>query len=361
MAARADHGNLASFNELTGRWFGVAKTAVPNETVEVSWAPDGSVLLYALQTPEGKRLMKIDPARCTAEAAVEGAPEFKNFRAGEKGGIFLETSEGWRKAEGNRLSEAEPPEGPPRREGRRRPRRDDEERGGNRQHVSWKSPDGRWEVTLREGTVMLKDTKDGKERELAKKDDAGEFRGEPVWAPDSTRFAMWKEKDVEERIVHYIESSPKDQLQPKHFTREYPKPGDVIDTRAPWVFFTGNEEAIATDEALIANPFECNRLEWRKDSKRLSFEFVERGFGKHNLIEIDSATRKQRVLVREESDTFVFVYGNSFRRDLNDGDEILWMSERDGWKHLYLLNGSDGASGSCARWWMWMSRTARCF
>ena len=61
--ARADHGNLASFNEVTSRWFGVAKTPVLNETVETSWAPDGSVLLYALDTAEGKRLMKLDPAR----------------------------------------------------------------------------------------------------------------------------------------------------------------------------------------------------------------------------------------------------------------------------------------------------------
>src|SRR5687768_15816267 len=85
MVARADHGNLATFNELTARWYGVAKTPVPNESLEVSWAPDGSVLLYALDTPEGKRLMRIDPTRGKPEAAVEGSPDFKAFRAGEKG------------------------------------------------------------------------------------------------------------------------------------------------------------------------------------------------------------------------------------------------------------------------------------
>ena len=30
------------------------------------------------------------------------------------------------------------------------------------------------------------------------------------------------------------------------------KPGDVIDTRAPWVFFTGTEQPIAADPELIA-------------------------------------------------------------------------------------------------------------
>ena len=341
LVARADHGNLTSFNELTGRWYGVSKTPVLNESVEVSWAPDGSVLLYALETTEGRRLMKLDPLQGQAAPAVEGV-EFKEFRAGEKGGIFLLTPEGWRRADGSDLEKAEPPEAPRTREGRGRQRRREGEGGGR--HSSGRSPDGRWEVELREGAVILKDTKEGKERQVAKQDEDGEFRGEPVWAPDSSRFAMWKEKDTEERLVHYIESSPKDQLQPKHFTRPYPKPGDEIDTRAPWIFFTGTEEPLAADASLLADPYECNRLEWRKDSKRLTFEFVERGFGKHNIIEIDSVSRRQRVLVREESDTFVFVYGNSYRRDLNDGEEILWISERDGWKHLYLLDGRDGST-----------------
>ncbi|WP_367870705.1 prolyl oligopeptidase family serine peptidase [Luteolibacter sp. Populi] len=342
--ARADHGNLQSFNELTGRWYGIAKTPVANESVETSWAPDSSLLLFALETPEGKRLKKFDPANGQTGPALGANPDFQDFRAGPQAGIFLRTADGWRKAEGGQLTEAEPPEGPRRREGRDGRRRERPPEENNRQHRSWKSPDGRWEVALKEGTVILKDSKEGKDRELAKADAGGAFTGEPVWAPDSSRFAMWKEKDVEERLVHYVESSPKDQLQPKHFTNRYPKPGDEIDTRAPWVFFTDKEEPIAADAGLIADPYECDRLEWRGDSKRLTFEYTERGFGKHNVIEIDSASRRQRVLVREESPTFVFVSGNSWRRDLNDGEEILWMSERDGWKHVYLLDGKDGST-----------------
>ena len=337
-ALRAEHGNLADFNQLTSKWYTLAKTPVANEAVELSWAPDDSVLLYAVETPEGKRLMKIDPATGRSGPALAGDPGFQEFRAGEQGATFLKTGQGWRKAEDGKLIEAEPP-APPQDgdERRRRPRGEGAPRG------SWKSPDGRWQVGLRDGALILRDLPAQRERELARDDEAGRFRGEPLWAPDSSRFALWKERDVPERTVHFIESSPKDQLQPKHFTRDYPKPGDAIDTRAPWVFFTGTEAPIAADPALLANPFDCDQLAWRGDSRRLTFEFIERGFGKHHVIEIDSATRRQRVLVREESDTFVFVYGHSFRRDLGDGAEILWMSERDGWKHLYLLDGRDGS------------------
>jgi len=337
-AVHAEHGNLAAFNQRTGRWYAVAKTPVANESIELSWAPDDSLLLFALDTPEGKRLRKIDPATGRTGPAVAGDPGFEEFRAGEQGATYLKTGDGWRKAEGDKLVEAQPPAPPQGGDERRRP-----SRGEGAPRGSWKSPDGRWQVALRDGAVVLRDIRENRERELAKDDAAGSFRGEPLWAPDSSRFALWKEKDVPERIVHFIESSPKDQLQPKHFTREYPKPGDAIDTRAPWVFFTGGEAPLAADPALVANPFECDQLVWRGDSRRLSFEYIERGFGKHHVIEIDSATRRQRVLVREESETFVFVYGHSFRRDLRGGAEILWMSERDGWKHLYLLDGRDGS------------------
>jgi len=58
-----------------------------------------------------------------------------------------------------------------------------------------------------------------------------------------------------------------------------------------------------------------------------------------------------RALVSEEAETF-FNYrgadsihkegGGYFRSDVADGREIIWRSERDGWKHLYLYDGVTG-------------------
>ena len=61
------------------------------------------------------------------------------------------------------------------------------------------------------------------------------------------------------------------------------------------------------------------------------------------MVEIYSDTCGQLIVVNEESDTYIFVSGGSFRHDLDDGREIIWMSERDGWRHLYLLDGRDGS------------------
>jgi dipeptidyl aminopeptidase/acylaminoacyl peptidase len=47
-------------------------------------------------------------------------------------------------------------------------------------------------------------------------------------------------------------------------------------------------------------------------------------------------------VITEESKTFFSYSGQKFRHDLAGGKEIVWMSERDGWNHLYLYDGQTG-------------------
>src|SRR5207248_3870748 len=68
-----------------------------------------------------------------------------------------------------------------------------------------------------------------------------------------------------------------------------------------------------------------------------------RGHQVYRVIEIDAATAKTRALISEEPKTFFCYSGKRFRHDVADGREIIWMSERDGWNHLYLYDGKTGA------------------
>src|SRR5690606_20871257 len=62
-------------------------------------------------------------------------------------------------------------------------------------------------------------------------------------------------------------------------------------------------------------------------------------------------TGAARALIDEQAATF-FAYrplvnnptdtGKRYRYDVADGREIVWMSERDGWAHLYLYDGVTG-------------------
>src|SRR6266545_4498316 len=145
-----------------------------------------------------------------------------------------------------------------------------------------------------------------------------------------------------ERTLDYVESSPADQLQPKYHTIEYAKPGDALDQPQPVLFNIETKKQIIVDNTLFPNPYNLTRLEWRKDSRAFTFEYNQRGHQVYRVIEVDAATGKPRAVISEEPKTFFCYSGKKYRYDLADGREIVWMSERDGWNHLYLYDGVTG-------------------
>jgi dipeptidyl-peptidase-4 len=162
------------------------------------------------------------------------------------------------------------------------------------------------------------------------------------WAPDSSAFVAWHVTNHPIRQVQYVRSSPKDKVQPEHFTNPYPKAGDDLNIPQPVVVFTDGRSPLPLDSALSEHPFEIRNLLWHPDSRTLTVEFIERGFGELKLIEINMETRKQRVLLSEKSEKFVYVYANTCCRQLANGEEILWLSQRTGFNHLYLINRRTG-------------------
>jgi hypothetical protein len=102
------------------------------------------------------------------------------------------------------------------------------------------------------------------------------------------------------------------------------------------------EALIKNYNALFSNPYQLTNLAWRKDSRTLTFEYNQRGHQVYRVIEVDGMTGNARSVVNEESKTFFCYSGKKYRYDVKDGKELVWMSERDGWNHLYLFDGETG-------------------
>jgi len=216
------------------------------------------------------------------------------------------------------------------------------------------SPDKKWEALINNFNIAVRPVGGGATSVLSL--DGSE--GNPyelssiAWSPDSKKIAAYRVKPGYRRDVHYVQSSPEDQLQPKHSTLRYAKPGDVLDVQQPVIFDVATKTALAIDNSLFPNPYALSRLEWRKDSHAVTFEYNQRGHQVFRVIEADAATGKARAVISEEPKTF-FNYrtangsqsdsGKKYRFDVADGKEVIWMSERDGWNHLYLLDGRSGA------------------
>jgi dipeptidyl aminopeptidase/acylaminoacyl peptidase len=217
------------------------------------------------------------------------------------------------------------------------------------------SPDGRFEASIQNYNVYVRPVQPGAGRAGGDAAPAGGFslssdgsEGNAYtlqsirWSPDSRKIAVFRRRPGYERLVHYVESSPIDQLQPKHRTITYRKPGDVVDFDQPVVFDISTRAALAGDAALFPNPYENTRLAWRNDSRAVTFEYNQRGHQAYRVLEIDAATGRTRTLIEETQKTFVEYSGKRYRYDVADGKEIVWASERDGWNHLYLYDGTTG-------------------
>jgi dipeptidyl aminopeptidase/acylaminoacyl peptidase len=171
-----------------------------------------------------------------------------------------------------------------------------------------------------------------------------------AWSPDSTKLAAYHTRPGYDRLVTYIESSPADQIQPKTSTIEYAKPGDPVDVAYPVLFDVATKQATEIDHTLFPNPYSISEPVWWKDSRGFTFEYNQRGHQVYTVIEVNGQTGKTRPLITEKSNTFIYYSdlgpglsaGRKYRHDLNDGKEMIWASERDGWEHLYLYDGETG-------------------
>ncbi len=214
--------------------------------------------------------------------------------------------------------------------------------------------DGKWEALIQNFNVFLRPAGS---REPAKplSFDGSEgnyytFRS-LAWSKDSRKLAAYHTRPGYRREVHYVESSPTDQLQPKHSVNVYAKPGDTLDIACPVLFDVATKKETEIDPALFPNAFSITPPVWRNDNRAFTFEYNQRGHQVYRIIEVDAQTGKARAVISEESKTFIYYNnlgsglsaGRKYRLDVNDGKEIIWASERDGWEHLYLYDGVTGA------------------
>ncbi len=216
-----------------------------------------------------------------------------------------------------------------------------------------RSPDGQWEAVIQNYNLAVRNTKDGKVTLLSSDGSEGDFYelASVAWSPNSAMRAAYRIRPGYRRIVNYVESSPEDQLQPRPWTLQYAKPGDVLDREQPVLFHVAQRKPIEIASDLFPNPFDLSALVWRKDGRAITFEYNQRGHQVYRVIEVDAYTATVRAVISEEPRTFFYYNaandtrssGKRFRYDVDDGKDVVWMSERDGWNHLYLIDGSTGA------------------
>ncbi len=207
--------------------------------------------------------------------------------------------------------------------------------------ASDKSPDRAWTAFFKENNLWLRG-KEGEEFALSKDGAADDpYSGRIWWSPDSKRVVVLRTKKAPERVVTLVESSPKDQLQPKVQTLNYAKPGDPLPVAKPRLFDVARRAEIPVGDALFPTPWSVDQVRWGLDGKRFTFRYNQRGHQALRIIAVDAETGEARAIVDEASKTFIDYAHKQFLHWVGD-EELIWMSERDGWNHLYLYDARAG-------------------
>ena len=166
---------------------------------------------------------------------------------------------------------------------------------------------------------------------------------EVYWAPDSRHFVAIRHRPGTNRLLHLIESSPAGQVQPKEITVPYLKPGDVVPVNEPHLFAVTPPAEVAVSHDLFPNPWSNGDFRWEPDSSRFTFLYNQRGHQVLRLLAVDAASGAVTATVSETSRTFIDYSGKYFCEPVEEAGELIWMSERDGWNHLYLYDAQSGS------------------
>ena len=313
-ASALAQGTVEDYNRAYALKTTFSADSVFNLALNVSLRDSSQVLHYQIFTPQGKRYVVYDADK--ASTSVFNSKEEQD------------------KALGIKPRPAHKPRFKPQRE---RHWMEVDEENDPRPIVS---PDGKQDAFIEEYNVVIHNTDEPYHmtRRLTQDGTIGKYYSNRIqWSPDGKYILVCKRRPVEKRYVYYVESSPSDQLQPKLHKQEYAKPGDELPQHYPVIIEVATGKAVEADASLIDNQYDLEWLQWSPDSKYVTMEYNQRGHHLYQLLAMDAATGNLRTVVEEKANTFVN-YTRLWRQFINDGKQLLWLSERDNCNHLYLYD-----------------------
>ncbi len=154
------------------------------------------------------------------------------------------------------------------------------------------------------------------------------------WSPDESAIAFTR---VDESPVDVITRSEIYADNIKTIEQKYPSAGtpNVEITLAVQNIESGERQWIDLGKN---KDIYLARGNWMPDSKVFTYQWQSRDQQQLELRAYDLTSKKQKVLLKESSKTWVNL--NDDLRFLSDSNQFIWASERDGFKHLYLYNNN---------------------
>ena len=213
------------------------------------------------------------------------------------------------------------------------------------------SPDGRWLAHRRDHDLWLR--RAGTEEFVRLTDDgtAGAYWGESFewdgmggrpwawWSPDGSQLAV-KRRDVS-RVPTVTRLRFRDS-QALAETEPFSVAGDPMPTRELFLFNVSDGTRMRVEDGDEGERW-VQALGWSDDGSEFRYLTLDRSHRMLRLLAADAATGVARVLLEERRETYhspLWAVPPTFAPLSGDGS-FLWVSDRDGYRHLYRM-GMDG-------------------
>ena len=157
------------------------------------------------------------------------------------------------------------------------------------------------------------------------------------WSPDGKFIAYWQFDTTGVREFKLVNNTAG--LYPQITSYAYPKVGERNSACLVGVVPSGGGSTLW----FRSNPDPRNHyipwMEWAKDSRHVLFQQLNRLQNTNQVISADPHTGATHVRFTDRDDAWVEVMDEL--RWIEDGSRFLWLSERDGWQHLYAVPATD--------------------
>ncbi len=158
------------------------------------------------------------------------------------------------------------------------------------------------------------------------------------WSPDSKRIAYWQ-LDAE-GIGEFLMINNTDSIYSYVIPVQYPKAGTMnSNIRIGVVSASGGETTWVIDNDDTRNHY-LPRMDWADNSEELIIQHMNRLQNTNEVRIADAATGRTRTLMIDRDEAWLDVVDDLIWTD--DSQSFTWVSERDGWRHAYLVDRRTG-------------------
>ncbi|MGB2138395.1 MAG: S9 family peptidase [Flavobacteriales bacterium] len=158
------------------------------------------------------------------------------------------------------------------------------------------------------------------------------------WSPDGKKIAFYKfdEREVKEFSMDMFNA----ELYPSQYQFKYPKAGEDNSKLSIHIynFDDGETTTISLNKSYEYIP----RMNWTKSNDLLYVLAMNRHQNELDFILYNTTHSTSEILFSEKDKYYIDVHDNTTFTD--DGQSLIWTSEKSGFNHIYLVNLENGQS-----------------